>query len=134
VKKVPKEKKKKSKKNMTEEEKEAEKERENELKELERQKEMWRKKKKYKYHSVDSFQFEEVLFDDVKLLGFSPMHKRVRVVENSAHMSEHKWARAHHFDLYFGDKHVKTKLCDTRAVQSLLHIIISKTSSDADLA
>jgi hypothetical protein len=43
------------------------------------------------------------------------MHKRIRVIENIAHMAEHKYARTHHFDLYCGDLYIKTKSKDTRA-------------------
>ena len=49
---------------------------------------IWRKKKRYNYNSQDSFDFEPVLFHDIKYLGFCPMHRRIRVVENVCHMAE----------------------------------------------
>ena len=80
-----------------------------------------RKGKKYEinhkifnYHSIESFNYEPILFDELKNLGFNPMHKRIRVVENMCHMCEHKWARTHFYDIYCGDKYVKSKTKDTR--------------------
>ena len=54
------------------------------------------------------------MFDDIKHLGFNSMHKRVRCVENLCHMSEHKWAKTHHYDLYCGENYVKDKNRNTR--------------------
>jgi hypothetical protein len=48
------------------------------------------RKKNYNYNSSESYEFEPVLFYDVKHLGFNPMHKRIRVVENFAHICENK--------------------------------------------
>ena len=83
---------------------------------------VWRKKKKFNYNQVESFDYEPVLFEDIKHLGFNSMHKRVRSVENVCHMAEHKWAKTHHFDLYCGEKYVKDRTRDTRAeVVGLAH-------------
>ena len=61
---------------------------------------IWRKRKRYNYNSQDSFDFEPVLFHDIKYLGFCPMHRRIRVVENVCHMAECKYAKSHYFNMY----------------------------------
>jgi hypothetical protein len=38
----------------------------------------WRNNKIYNYNSLDSFSYEEILFEDVKQFGFSVMHKYIR--------------------------------------------------------
>ena len=38
------------------------------------------------------------------------MHKRIRIVENIAHMAEHKFARQNFFDLYCANKSQAVKL------------------------
>ena len=61
---------------------------------------IWRPKKKYNYNLPESFDFELVLFNEMKYLGFCPMHRRIRVVENVCHMAECKYAKMHYFDMY----------------------------------
>ena len=79
-------------------------------------------KKTYNYHSGDCFDFKPVMFDNIKHLGFNPMHKAIRVVENIAHMAEQKYAKIHHSNLYCGENYVKTKTKNTRAeAVSLAH-------------
>ena len=72
-------------------------------------------KKIYNYHSNDCFDYPPVMFENIKHLGFNPMHKEIRVVENVAHMCEHKYAKTHHYDIYCGDLYIKNKTRDTRA-------------------
>ena len=62
------------------------------------------KSRRYNYHTTNSFQYKPVLFHEIKHLGFNPMHKRIRVIENIAHMAEHKYAKTHHFNLYCDSK------------------------------
>ena len=37
-------------------------------------------------------------------IGFNPMHKRIRVLENIAHIAEHKYARNHFANMYCDEK------------------------------
>ena len=56
------------------------------------------------YNSVKSFDYEPVLFEDVKYLGSNPMHARICVVNQLGIGSEHKYAQIHLSDLYFNPK------------------------------
>jgi hypothetical protein len=64
----------------------------------------WRQKKLFNYNSIDSFSYEEILFDDIKEFGFAIMHKYIRCTENVCHLAEAKYAKTNHFDLYINNK------------------------------
>lgn len=63
----------------------------------------------YNHEILESFNFEPILFNDVKKLGFCSMHKRIRVMENLCKMSEHKYARLFYPDQYFSNLKSKSK-------------------------
>ena len=62
----------------------------------------WQKKNKYNYCDPNSFNYSSRIFDLIKHLGFSPMHRRIRVTENICHMAEQKYAKTHYTDIYYG--------------------------------
>ena len=53
------------------------------------------------YDDPKSFEYDPVMFKHVKHLGFCPMHRRIRTVENLCHMAEVKYAKTHFPNLYY---------------------------------
>ena len=72
--------------------------------------------KEYQFHTEQSFDFDPVLFDDVKQFGFCPMHKRIRVLENVGKMAEHKYAKEHFPEQYLDSKQKQESLKQARAI------------------
>ena len=64
----------------------------------------WAKKKVWNYNTIESLSYEPVLFHDVKYLGFTPMHKKIRPVENVCKLSERKHAFLNFPELYNNPK------------------------------
>ena len=55
----------------------------------------------YSYNDPASFEFEPVMFGRIRHLGFCPMHRRIRAVENICKLSEQKYAATHYPLLYY---------------------------------
>ena len=61
----------------------------------------------YNYNTIDSFNYNPVLFDDVKHLGAHPMHDRIRVGENIGKSAEAMYAATYLPDLYYNTPKTK---------------------------
>ena len=71
----------------------------------------------FNYNDVSSFDFEPVLFHDLKQYGFAPMHKKVKCIENICLMAEEKHAILNYPDIYFDPEQGKKPALDkSRAV------------------
>ena len=55
----------------------------------------------HNYDTPKSFDYDPVMYKHIKHLGFCPMHRRIRTVENICHMSEIKYAKTHFPQLYY---------------------------------
>ena len=55
------------------------------------------------YDNPKSFEYDPIMFKHLKHLGFCPMHRRIRTVENVCHMAEVKFAKTHYLDLYYAN-------------------------------
>lgn len=60
----------------------------------------WAKSKVWNYNTIESLSYEPVLFHDVKYLGFTPMHKKIRPLENVCKLAEKKHAFQNFPELY----------------------------------
>ena len=74
----------------------------------------------FNYNDIDSFDFDPILFHDLKKYGFAPMHKKVKCVENICLMAEEKHAVLNYPDIYFNPEQGKKQALEkTRAVFKL---------------
>ena len=55
----------------------------------------------YSYNDPASFDFEPVMFERIRHLGFCPMHRRIRAVENLCKLCEQKYAALNYPLLYY---------------------------------